>query len=250
MTELFLVALFTLLGVIAQTIVGFGVAAFLLPILFILFDPATAITIILFIANILCLLVLFNERKTSKLVWSVVIRLFVSSLPGIVLGAYIVTHGDKGALLVAIGVLIAVSLMIQEYLFPTPKRLFKVSPSIHASGFVAGLLTSAATTAPAPLVMWMRAHNATPNQTRHNLAAIFLFMNCASIPAIYLFQRSSLRLEGLIVAGWMIPVVIIGYTLGRVLSKRVNAKLYHKLVLAAVMLSAIVCVALGIQILI
>jgi uncharacterized protein len=247
MIEISIIALFTFLGVVAQTIVGFGVAALLIPILFLVFDPPTAITIILCVANILCILVLWNERQDLKLDWVVVMRLWTASLPGILLGAYILTHLEKRLLLITIGLLIITTTMIQEYIFPKPVKPLGVSKGITISGFMAGLLTSAATTAPAPLVLWMRQHTATPDQIRHNLAAIFLLMNIASIPVIYWFRNSSLQPKGLLIVIVMIPVIIAGYALGRYAGKRINIRHYRKLVFVAVIFSGIVCLALGIQ---
>ncbi|HUC20745.1 MAG TPA: sulfite exporter TauE/SafE family protein, partial [Candidatus Polarisedimenticolaceae bacterium] len=235
------------LGVIAQTIVGFGIAAFLIPTLFILFNPPIAISIVLLTSSVLCLIILINERHTSGLIWPVVLRLFVAAVPGLILGAYVVTHSNKGILLIAIGVLIIMTAVLQEYAFPQPTKPLAVSKGIIMSGFTAGILNSASATAPAPLVLWMRSHISTPNQIRHNLAAIFLLMNAASVPAIYFFRHSPLSLKGLGVAGLLIPVIIAGYFIGKLLVDRINTDQYKKLVLAAVMLSGVVSIGLGIQ---
>lgn len=246
MLELVVIVVFALLGVITQRIVGFGIASFLVPVLLIYFNAPISVTVTLFVATTSCLVLLYNDRKSSQLHWPIISRLFIAAIPGLLLGSYIVTRIDRAVLQIIIGILIIVSTIVQEYAFPKPTTPLRVSRGINISGFMAGLLNACAAQAPAPLVLWMRSHIATPNQIRHNLAATFIFMNITSITVIHLLKPSSLDSKGIMIFGLLVPVIVVGNFFGKILANKINPAQYRKIVLVTIIVAGTVSIALGV----
>src|SRR4051794_8343701 len=122
MHETLLLAFFALIAVTAQTIVGFGITFFMLPVLLLFVDPPTAVTILLMMGLITSVLLLIRERSHLELTRAIIWRLILAGIPGFLLGAYTVNHIDKAVLQIIAGLLIVLSVWIQEYMFPKATR--------------------------------------------------------------------------------------------------------------------------------
>jgi uncharacterized protein len=247
MIEALVIAAFALIGVITQTVVGFGIAFFLPPVLLAYFSPPVTITIMLGVGTAASMLVLYRERRTNELVWPVILRLFAASVPGLLIGAYIITRIDKAWLQIIIGILIIIGVLIQEYAFPKPTKPLGVSRGMALSGFIGGVMNATAALAAPPLIVWMRTHVTTPNQIRHNLAALFILINGASIIAIHVIKPQSLDSKGLMIFALLLPVIVVGNQIGKVVASRVNLKYYHKIIFVAIVAAGIASIAFGIS---
>jgi hypothetical protein len=247
MTELIIITLFTFAGMMTQTIVGFGGAFFMTPIMLAYFDAPIAVTVTLLTCTLIGLTVLFNERRSTAIMWPVVARIFIPAVPGLILGAYIVTKIDKGALQVAVGMLIIISVIIQEYIFPKPSRQFGVSKGMSLSGFASGVLNGSAAIGGPPLVLWARSHIHTPNQIRHNFSAILVLMNLVGAIIIQILKPGGFNSKSLTVLLLLVPVVAVGYICGRLLITRINVKHYHKIVFVSVILAGLASIGFGVS---
>jgi hypothetical protein len=245
MLEIFVILLAALAGVISQTILGFGLSLFLIPALLVYLSPSVSVTITLLLGSVVCLMILYSERRTSEASRPIVLRLFLAAIPGLLLGSYIVTRIDKAWLQIIVGVLIIISIVVQEQVFPKPSKPLRISPVMSLSGFVAGVLNACAAQAPPPLLVWMRAHVTTPNQVRHNLAAVMVLMNIGSIITIHFLQPKSFSSAGVIVFAYLLPVSLVGNALGRMLTRRINTKQFHQLIFIAIVTAGIFSVILG-----
>jgi uncharacterized membrane protein YfcA len=245
MTEFIVIGLFTFAGMMTQTIVGFGGAFFMTPIMLAYFSGPIAVTVTLLTCTLIGLMVLFNERRSTEILWPVVLRVFIPAIPGLILGAYIVTKINKGALQVAVGLLIILSVTIQEYVFPKPSRQFGVTKGISLSGFASGVLNGSAAIGGPPLVLWARSHIHTPNQIRHNFSAILVLMNLVGAIIIQVLKPGGFTSKSLTVLALLVPVVVVGYICGRLLITRINVKHYHKIVFVSVILAGLVSVGFG-----
>lgn len=185
MLEAGVIALFAMFGVITQRVVGFGIAPFLSPVALIFFIPPVAVVTTIFVGTLSCLIILYQARKHSVVIRAVVARILVAAIPGLILGAYIVTRIDKAILQIILGILVIIAVLIQEYALPKPTRPLGVTKGISASGFLAGLFNATAANGAPPMAMWLRTHTSTPDQIRQNIAAMFIVVNLCSLTAIY-----------------------------------------------------------------
>ena len=234
-------------GLLSQRIVGFGVPSFLVPVLLIYFSPPVAILIFLLVGTSSNLMNIFAHRDKREIMWPIIIRLFVAALPGSLLGAFVVTHvANKSLMQILIGLLVIASLSIQEFVFPKPNIPLRVSKGISMSGFLAGFLNSSFGVSASALILWFRTHICRPNQIRHNLAVIFTLMNLVSFTLIYLNKPEALNAQPFVVFAWLVPVILIGHFLGRLLVKRINAKQFEKVVFVAVITTGLLSIVIGI----
>lgn len=247
MLETIVIVFATLAGVVTQTVIGFGIAFFLVPALLVYFSPPVTVTVMLLVGSALCLMVLWNERRINELSWPIVRRLFIAAIPGILLGAYIVTHINKAWLQIIIGILIVASVIVQAYVFPKPTKPLKISRGITISGFAAGLLNASAAQAAPPMLLWLRSHITTPNQIRHNLAAAMLLMNILSIITIHFLKPASLGTEGLLIFVYLLPIILVGNILGKLLLRRINTKQFHQIIFIAIIVAGVFSVIVGLR---
>lgn len=245
MFEISIIAIVAMIGMITQRILGFSLGMFLTPILLVFFNPPVSITVSLFAGTFACAILLYNSRHSFELAWGIIFRLFIVAIPGLLLGSYIVTRIDKAWLQIIIGVLIIVSIVIQEYFFPKPTRSLGISRGVSLTGFTAGFLNGTAAMAAPPLVMYMRSHVASPNQIRQNLAVAFILMNTVSMVAIHLFKPDSLTSSGITVFLLLVPIAIVGNVVGQLIATKINTKQYHKMVFVAVIAAGIASIVFG-----
>jgi uncharacterized membrane protein YfcA len=247
LSQIIVIGLLAFFGVIVQTVAGFGLAFFILPALLAYFSPPTAVTITLLVADVSCLLILFAEKRRRQFSWSIVLRLALFAVPGLILGAFIMTRMRKEILQIIIGVLIILAVLVQEYVFPKATKPLRFSKWGALSGFTAGALNAAASMAPPPLVLWLRSYKTSLNQIRDTLSVSFLIMNNASILVIYFFKPVSLTVKGLTVFAIITPLIILGNYVGRRLLPKINPKHHRKILFILVFLAGCSSIALGIN---
>jgi uncharacterized membrane protein YfcA len=243
--EVLLIATATFIGVLSQRLVGFGVPSFLVPVLLIYFSPPITILIFLLAATTSNFLTIFAHRDKREIVWSVVFRLFIAAVPGLLLGAFVVTHINKSLAQIAVGIFVIVGLSIQEFAFPKPTLPLQISRGINLSGFVAGFLNTSVGVSASALILWFRTHICTPNQVRHNLGVIFVLMNIVSFASIYVTKPQTITAKPFIVYAWLLPVILIGNFIGHLLAKRINPKQFQKTVFVAVVVAGSLSIILG-----
>jgi uncharacterized membrane protein YfcA len=216
------------------------------PALIMYVSAPTAVGITLLIGSLMCFVVLYSGRHKWVLSWPVIWRLFIASVPGILLGTYVVTHANKSLLQIILGLIIIISIYIQENAFPKPTRQLRISRGISISGFCAGLLGAIAAQAPPPLLLYLRSYIITPEQIRQTMSVFFLLMNLINIPALVILKPGSLNQEALLITVLLVPVAIIATLLGGVISKKLNTKQYHRVIYIAINATAISTIALGV----
>jgi uncharacterized membrane protein YfcA len=247
--EFVVIALVTFFGTILQTVAGFGAGFFVPPALLLYFSPASAVIVSLLIGNIICLMILFAEQRKREFSWEIVIKILLSTLPGLVTGALIVSHIRKQTLQIVLGILILLAVLVQEYVFPKPTKKLEFDRRGVVSGLSAGVLSSTSALAAPPLLIWLRSFIITPAQLRDTLTASFLFINNAGIAIIYFFKPVSLTGKGLAVFAVCVPFVVAGHQLGRRLLGRIDPKSHHSIVFGLIVFAGLLTLALGLGLL-
>ena len=113
-----------------------------------------------------------------------------------------------------------------------------------AAGFVSGALTTSISVSGPPVVLWLEARGARPEEFRASLAATFLALNLAG--GAVLRGGGGNRIAGR--RGRWLPLlglVIAGYALGAVAFRRLDRERFYTLVLALVAVTGLASVAAG-----
>lgn len=245
MTELFIIATFTLLGTAANRLIGFGMAAFLMPVALIFLAPPVAVVTTILVGTLICAIVLFQTRRRSVVMPKMILRILLGALPGLLLGSYIVTRIDKSVLQMILGTFVIVAVLVQEYALPKPTHSLGVAKGISAAGFFSGLFNATAANGAPPLVMWFRTHKSTPEQIRQNIAATFMVVNLCSLTAIHYMHPQTFDRQVIGTFALLVPIIFIGNAAGTRMIERVDVKLYEKLVVIAVILTGLASIGLG-----
>jgi uncharacterized membrane protein YfcA len=112
-----------------------------------------------------------------------------------------------------------------------------------AAGFFSGALTTSISISGPPLVLWLEAQRLTPAEFRATLAAAFLTLNLVGV-AILLATNSGATLDAVPLAG-LLALVVVGYGLGALAFRRLDAGYFSTIVLGLVICTGIASVAAG-----
>jgi uncharacterized membrane protein YfcA len=225
-----LAAAAALTGAFVQSTTGFGFALVLSPALFAVMDPVEAVMALLVLGFVLSLLVLFEGGRPKHVDWRSLAPMLVAALPGLAVGAVALTQLSKSALQVAVGVaVVAVAAwqLRRRRLGAEPRRV-----PAGLAGFASGALTTSISVSGPPIVLWLEARGASPEEFRASLAATFLALDLAGGAVVLAGEGSGAIDAGAL--GPLLALVIAGYALGAVAFRRLNRDRFYTLVLALV----------------
>jgi uncharacterized membrane protein YfcA len=225
-----LAAAAALTGAFVQSTTGFGFALVLSPALFAVMDPVEAVMALLVLGLALSLLVLFERGRPEHVDWRSLVPMLLAALPGLGLGAVALTQLSKGTLQVAVGVAVMAAAAWQ---LRRRRRGAEPHPVPAAvAGFTSGALTTSINVSGPPIVLWLEARGASPEEFRASLAATFLVLDLAGGALLLVAQGSgSIDVERL---GPLLALVIAGYALGAAAFRRLDRERFYTLVLALV----------------
>jgi uncharacterized protein len=233
-----------LVGAFVQSTTGFGFALVLSPALFAVMDPVEAVMALLVLGVALSLLVLFERGRPEHVDWRALAPMLVAALPGLAVGAVALTQLSKEALQVAVGVaVVAVAAwQLRRRRRGGGRRRLSRGAGIGA-GFVSGALTTSINVNGPPIVLWLEARGASPEEFRASLAATFLALDLSGGALLLVAQGS-----GSIKLGTVAPLlglVVAGYALGALAFRRLNRERFYTLVLALVACTGVASIVAG-----
>lgn len=233
-------------GACVQSASGFGFALVAAPALLAVTTPGQAVLALLLLGPVLNLLLLFGERRSRHVRGGDVRALVAAAVPGLVLGALVVSAAPKEGLQVLAGVVVLAGVATEAW--PTALR----TAAGRLSGYGVGLLSGAFTTATAvngpPIVLWLRARGATPAELRDTMGATLLALSVLGLPALALLgalappsARSAAALLGLLAA------TVAGHRVGRAAFARLDRRRFDRVVLLVVTVAGAASVVAGLR---
>jgi len=214
--EILSLTLAAIIGSVAQTATGFGVALPIAPLAFALLTPADAVITVATASLMHNLLVLATRHQRLAIRAGDASLIIIAALPGLILGALIVSHAPKAPMQFAVGLAILLAVLFRLH---EPGRLPALAS--RQAGVPIGLLSGALTTTVGingpPLVIWLRTRHATLTQLRDTLAIIFLALNLAAIPSI--------TAHGGTIPTEILPALAAGLTTGHILGLQAHQRL-------------------------
>jgi uncharacterized protein len=231
-----LAALAAFAGAVVQSATGMGFALVLSPALFAVMDPEEAVTAVLLLGAVLCVLVMIESRRVATHGLS---RLLVPAAPGLAVGVVVLTALSKEALQIGVGVAVAVAAAWQLRHGAAALRL-----SALVAGFLSGVLTTTLGVNGPPLALWLESERVSPAVFRVTLATAFLILDVAGIALIA--SRAGADVAGV---GQVVPLlacVLAGYALGAAGFRRLDAERFSRIALSVVICTGLASVAAGI----
>jgi uncharacterized membrane protein YfcA len=233
-----------LAGAFVQSTTGFGFALVLSPALFAVMDPVEAVMALLVLGLALSLLVLFERGRPEHVDWRSLAPMLVAALPGLAVGAVALTQLSKQALQVAVGVAVVAVAAWQL----RRRRRGSGHPRLGrgaglGAGFVSGALTTSINVSGPPIVLWLEARRASPDEFRASLAATFVALDLTGGALLVVAQGSGSIKPGTV--GPLLGLVVAGYALGAVAFRRLNRERFYTLVLALVACTGVASIVAG-----
>ena len=231
-------------GAFVQSTTGFGFALVLSPALFAVMDPVEAVMALLILGLVLSLLVLFERGRPEHVDWRSLVPMLIAALPGLAVGAVALTQLSKQALQVAVGVaVVAVAgWQLQRRRHGGGQPRLARGAGVGA-GFLSGALTTSINVSGPPIVLWLEARGASPEEFRASLAATFLALDLAG-GALLLAARGSGSIDAGTV-GPLLGLIVVGYALGAVAFRRLNRERFYTIVLALVACTGVASIVAG-----
>lgn len=230
-----LAAVAALAGAAIQSATGLGFALVLSPALFVVMEPAEAVTAVLLLGAALCTLVLVESRRVATHGLG---RLLVPALPGLAAGMVLLTTLSKEPLQVGVGVAVIAAAGWQLW-HPAPVRF-----PAWVAGALSGALTTSISVNGPPLALWLEAQRVPPPEFRTTLAAAFLILDIAGVAVIVSSEGIDTIDPG--VLGPLLACVVAGYGLGAVAFRRLDAARFSAVVLTLVICTGLASVVAGI----
>jgi uncharacterized membrane protein YfcA len=224
-SNIFLIVLFSSF---IQSITGFGFAVVGTPLLLFFMEPKQVVSLMVFGALILNLMVIYKTRGKSdpKVIWP----MFIASLIGIVPGVYILKVVDASNLKLCIGILILlVSLFMASNYVMTIKREKLATVLV---GIVSGFMGGATSLSGPPVALFLMNQQQDKEAFRANLVRYFCLGNIATLLVMYFMETMDLGVlrQGL----YAIPGVLLGVWVGEKAFARVSPKLFKWITLGVI----------------
>ena len=224
-SNIFLIVLFSSF---IQSITGFGFAVVGTPLLLFFMEPKQVVSLMVFGALILNLMVIYKTRGKSdpKVIWP----MFIASLIGIVPGVYILKVVDASNLKLCIGILILlVSLFMASNYVMTIKREKLATVLV---GIVSGFMGGATSLSGPPVALFLMNQQQDKEAFRANLVRYFCLGNIATLLVMYFMETMELGVlrQGL----YAIPGVLLGVWVGEKAFARVSPKLFKWITLGVI----------------
>lgn len=174
--------------------------------------------------------------------WGLLKKLLPAVLPGIALGALFVHFVPDIGLKRFIGVILVVMLVLQLWSRRKPVQVQEGVKEMHpaatiSTGVAAGFTTMTANAAGPVMSLYLLAARVDKVRFLGTGAYYYLIINLTKVPfsaALGLFHMSTLWLTLL-----LLPVVLLGTWLGRILIKKVSQLWFERLTLAATAVAAV-----------
>jgi uncharacterized membrane protein YfcA len=230
-------------GAFVQSTTGFGFALVLSPALFAVMEPVEAVMALMLLGLALSVLILFERGRPEHVDWRALVPMLLAALPGLAVGVVLLTELSKQALQVAVGVAViaAAGWQLRRRARRLPPRL--PGGAGVAAGFASGVLTTSISVSGPPVVLWLEARGAHPEEFRASLAATFLALNLSGASLLLAAEGS-----GSVDAGAVAPLlglVVAGYALGALAFHRLDRERFFTIVLALVGCTGAASVAAG-----
>jgi uncharacterized membrane protein YfcA len=164
-------------------------------------------------------------------------RILVPAVPGLAVGVLLLSALSKQWLQVGVGVAV-IAAAAWQLRHHAPVAI----PAVLA-GFLSGVLTTSISVNGPPLALWLEGERVPPPSFRATLAAAFLALDVAGVALI--LAREGADTVDLGSLGPLLACVLVGYAIGAVGFRRLDAERFSTVVLVVVICTGVASVVAG-----
>ena len=205
-------------------------------------------TLVALLAIAISCLVLFGERRPVAVARRPVVLIVGAAVPGMLAGAWIVTHADRSALQLAVGVVVIGAAALQALGGPRPAAGPDRRPALElGGGFAAGALTTSVSVNGPAVVLVLTRLGLRGAALRDSVAAALLGLACLATPLLVLGAGATDALPEAWLALACVPAVLIGHRVGAAAFRRLDEESHHRLALGAAGVAGVLSVVAGLS---
>jgi len=228
-----------LVAAFVRGVSGFGLALILAPILLLLMDAKSTVVVNLFLAIISNLVVLpFNFRHIYL---KGILPMLVLTIPGVAVGAWIITVIEPSILKMVIGAVTVISAI--PLAVGISRAFHKEKLACGISGFLGGLIGTSTSLGGPPVVLFMHNQNWRKETIHASLAAYFTFHAVFSIGALVI--TGIVEVPTLVTTGSLLPALLIGTLVGMVAFRKLSQRLFRIITLSIIVCAGILGILSG-----
>lgn len=234
--EIFLICAIVAVASFGQSVTGFGFSLLAVAPLGLVIDPKDAVAVAMIFLVVVSGLVAVLDRE--HLDWQAARPLLEGAVPGLPLGMIVLAVMSATVLRIALAVAIfyAVASLLRGFSLSTTSRRVE-----RFAGFATGALTTSINANGPPTVLVLQARNLTPQAFRPTTSAV---LGLASSAGVILFAIGG-RIDADVLAAtaWSSPGLVIGWSVGNALARRVPPAAFRRVVLGLLILAAVATIA-------
>ncbi|WP_047866668.1 sulfite exporter TauE/SafE family protein [Rubrobacter aplysinae] len=210
-------------------LVGFGFALVCVPLLLLVYDPATVIPVNVALSVFTTMNVAYDGRRDVEI--KSIGLLLPFALLGIVLGVEVLRATDPDYIRVAVGVVVVVSALLLFRGVRLPGSRSRWGDGVI--GGMSGLLATSVGISGPPVILLLVSRGMPKRAFRANIALYFVFTSLASLVALYL--GGLIEPGHLLFAAALTPAAFIGKVAGTALMRRFSERAFRNLTLALIL---------------
>jgi uncharacterized protein len=219
-------------GVISG-LTGFGFALVSVPVLLLVYDPATVVTLSLTLTLVTCSVIVLSARKAVDV--PVVLVMLPGAIAGLAAGAWLLVLLDPSIIkITAGGVVVAFSIVLLRGIsIPSARH---PAAAVLAGATSGTLATSTGLSGP-PAVMLLAARDYTRDPFRASISAYFVVIDIIGIAA--LAWQGVLTERQIGITAVLLPAAVLGTFGGTRIARHVTAVLFRRLTLSLLLLTGL-----------
>lgn len=223
-----------------QGATGFGFVIVASPIMLIMFNPSLVVPVLVLQGFLLALILLMKIYSfvDIKQIWTLV-------LSGIIftpLGTYFLVNLDAGVLKAIIGAVVgltAIAMLSGMQLKAKREKLMSIPV-----GALSGLLIGSTGLAGAPVILFFTNQDLEPRRFRANITFYLQSVSIVAFPSF--FVSGVLTSDVFFMSALLFPASLTGLVTGIWLHSRVSQRIFRRIALAVVLVSALAAISSGV----
>src|SRR3954452_897776 len=225
-------------GIALQSALGFGASMLASPLLLLLLAPVQVVSLLLLCGFLVGPLILAEGGQRMRVRWKEATGLLAAAAVGLPLGVVVLGALGKQSMQLLVGVLVLVSLVVQQ--------LRPAHPTGPVSGALAGgasgvLTTSTGLNGP-PLILWLRGRDHTPAVFRATVTVVFLGTSVFGLVSLVVGTDPRLSV-GLVLAA--VVGTLVGWAVGARVFWRMEARHHRRAVTVVLAATAVASLVAG-----
>lgn len=231
-----LAAFIVLLAAFVRSVSGFGYALIATPLLTFVFEAKSVVVMNVILGNIIGILLLFRMRRYIDFRRLAFISL--GSIPGVPLGAFLLSRLEPSVIKLAIAVLIIPFSVLM--LLGHSHQFKRDILGCGIAGFMSGVLGASTSLGGPPVVLFLLNQGLATERFVGTLTAYFLFVGVISIGAFS--SLGMITTDLLTKVAILLPLLFLGYYAGIKVLPKINAILFKRIVSSLVSVTAVIII--------